>query len=116
MKMVLLNYYVGMDDEVKEILTALGVSAYTRFPEVEGRLSGGEPREGSHVWPGSNSALFVVADDAVADSLVQRIESFNATAHGEGVDAYVLDVVRSIVAKRGPIPDASGPRLSAQTL
>jgi hypothetical protein len=101
MKMVLLNYYVGMDDEVKDILTTLGVCTYTRFPEVEGRISCGEPRENSHVWPGSNSALFVVVDDGLADSLLQRIESFNAEASGEGIDAYVLDVLRSVVAKSG---------------
>ena len=98
MKMVLLNYYVGTHDEVKEILTALGISNYTRFPEVEGRISCGEPREGTHVWPGSNSTLFVVVEDDGVDSLVRRVEEFNATTHGESVDAYMLDVVRSVVA------------------
>ena len=98
MKMVFLNYYVGMDDEVKEILTALGVSSYTRFPEVEGRISCGEPREGSHVWPGSNSTMLVVVEESVADSLIRKVEEFNAAALGEGIDAYVLDVSRSVVA------------------
>ena len=98
MKMVFLDYYVGMDDEVKEILTALGVSSYTRFPEVEGRISCGEPREGSHVWPGSNSTMLVVVEEGVADSLVRKVEEFNAAAFGEGIDAYVLDVSRSVVA------------------
>ncbi len=101
MKMVFLNYYVGMDDEVKEILTALGVSSYTRFPEVEGRISCGEPREGSHVWPGSNSTMLVVVEEGVADSLVRKVEEFNAAAFGEGIDAYVLDVSRSVVAGGG---------------
>ena len=99
MKMVLLNYYVGVDDEVKEILTGLGICTFTRFPEVEGRISSGEPRDGSHVWPGSNSTLFVVVEDGVADSLARKVEEFNATAPGEGVDAYVLDVVRRVVAE-----------------
>lgn len=98
MKLVLMTYYVGMDNEVKEILGELGICTYTRFPDVEGRISCGEPRENSHVWPGSNSALFVVVDDDQAERLVQRIETFNAAARGEGVDACVLDVVRTIEA------------------
>ncbi|MCK4408932.1 MAG: hypothetical protein KAW67_02535 [Candidatus Eisenbacteria sp.] len=98
MKMVFLNYYVGVDDEVKEILTALGVRAYTRFPETEGRTTCGEPREKTHVWPGSNSTMFVVVEEGVADSLVRKVEEFNAAAFGEGIDAYVLDVSRSVVA------------------
>ncbi len=98
MNMVFLNYYVGIDDEVMEILTALGISTYTRFPEVEGRISSGEPRERTHVWPGSNSTMLVVVEEGVADSLVRKVEEFNAAAFGEGIDAYVLDVSRSVVA------------------
>ena len=98
MNMVFLNYYVGIDDEVKEILTALGIRTYTRFPEVEGRLSHGEPREKTHVWPGSNSTMIVVVEQGVADSLVRKVEEFNAAAFGEGIDAYVLDVSRSVTA------------------
>ncbi len=98
MKMVFLNYYVGVDDEVKEILTALGICTYARFPDVEGRISSGEPREGSHVWPGSNSTMLVVVEESVADSLIRKVEEFNAAALGEGIDAYVLDVSRSVVA------------------
>lgn len=98
MNMVFLNYYVGIDDEVMEILTALGISTYTRFPEVEGRISSGEPRERTHVWPGSNSTMLVVVEEGIADSLVRKVEEFNAGAFGEGIDAYVLDVSRSVVA------------------
>jgi hypothetical protein len=99
MKMVLLNYYVGIDAEVKELLAKHGVCTYTRFPEVEGRISCGEPRESSHVWPGANSTLFAVLDDAKADALVREIESFNAGAYGEGIDAYVLEVTRQVRAR-----------------
>jgi hypothetical protein len=99
MKMVLLNYYVGIDTEVKEILAKLEVCTYTRFPEVEGRISCGEPRENSHVWPGANSTLFAVLDDGAADNLVRELESFNASVQGEGVDAYVMEVSKRVLAK-----------------
>jgi hypothetical protein len=98
MKMVLMNYYVGIDAEVKEILAKLDICTYTRLPEAEGRISCGEPRENSHVWPGANSALFAVLEDTGAESLMREIEEFNATAHGEGIDAYVLEVSRRVLA------------------
>ncbi|MBD3347713.1 MAG: hypothetical protein GF400_00775 [Candidatus Eisenbacteria bacterium] len=98
MKMVLMNYYVGIDEEVKELLAKLDICTYTRFPEVEGRISCSDPRENSHVWPGANSALFAVLDDETAERLVRELESFNEKAPGEGMDAYVMDVSRRVLA------------------
>ena len=96
MKMVLMNYYVGMDDEVKEILDQLGICTFTRLAEVEGRISCGEPREGSHVWPGANSTLFAVVEDSKADSLLREVEKFNETSPGEGIDAFVFGIDRAV--------------------
>ena len=98
MKLVVMNYYIGMHLDVKEMLERLSVCTYTRFPEVEGRISCGEPRENSHVWPGSNSVMFVWVDDPTAEKLLSAVESFNKTVHGEGVDAYVMDVSKSRLA------------------
>ena len=96
MKMILMVYYVGIHDEVMETLDELGVSTYTRWREVEGRISCGDPRDGTQIWPGTNSAVMVVVEDAVADSILGRLEEFNRGR--EGVDAYVLDVARAMTA------------------
>jgi hypothetical protein len=98
MKMVLINYYVGLDAEVKEILDSLGICTYTRIPEAEGRISCGSPRESSHVWPGANSTLFAVVDDGMAAALMDKVVSYNADAQGEGFDAFVLNVERAVWA------------------
>ena len=98
MKMVMINYYVGLDPDVMEIIEALRICTYTRVPEAQGRISCGEPREGSHVWPGANSMLSVVVDDRTAEALMDRIESYNERAHGEGLDAFVLSVERAVWA------------------
>jgi hypothetical protein len=101
MKMVLMVYYVGIHDEVMEILNALGVCTYTRWREVEGRVSCGSPRDGTQVWPGTNSAVMAVVEDGVADSILERLDSFNRGRAEEGVDAYVLDVARVVIAGEG---------------
>ncbi len=98
MKLVLMTYYVGVHDEVMEMLDKLGICTYTRWREVEGRISCGEPREGTHVWPGMNSALFVVVKKELAESLVSDIEEFNRQNTDQGIDAYVLDVARKVTA------------------
>jgi nitrogen regulatory protein PII len=98
MKMVLMVYYVGIHDEVMEVLDDLGVCTYTRWREVEGRISCGDPREGSQIWPGTNSAVMIVVEDPVVDSVLGRLEAFNRGREGEGVDAYVLDVARAVNA------------------
>jgi hypothetical protein len=98
MKMVLMVYYVGIHEEVMEMLDELGVCTYTRWREVEGRISCGDPREGTQIWPGTNSAVMVVVEDGVVDSLLRRLAVFNRDREGEGVDAYVLDVGRVVAA------------------
>lgn len=98
MKMVLMVYYIGIHEEVMEVLGELGVCTYTRWREVEGRISCGDPREDSQIWPGTNSALMVTVDDGEVDSLLGRLDVFNRGREGEGVDAYVLDVARAVTA------------------
>ena len=99
MKLVLMTYYVGIHNEVMGVLDGLGVCTYTRWREVDGRVSCGEPRDGSHVWPGANSALMAVVDDETAGRLLGEIERFNAGREGEGIDASVLEVARQVWAE-----------------
>jgi nitrogen regulatory protein PII len=98
MKMILMVYYVGLHNELMEVLNDLGVCTYTRWREVEGRISCGEPRDGSQVWPGTNSAVMVVVEDGLVDYVLGRLDAFNSGREGEGVDAYVLDVARAVRA------------------
>jgi hypothetical protein len=98
MKMILMVYYVGLHNELMDVLKDLGICTYTRWREVEGRISCGDPRDGSQVWPGTNSAVMVVVGDGEVDSFLARLDAFNRGREGEGVDAYVLDVARVVEA------------------
>ena len=51
MKLVFMTYYIGMHQDVREILAECGVVSYTHWDEVTGRLSCGVPRDGTDVWP-----------------------------------------------------------------
>ncbi len=99
MKLVFMTYYVAMHAEVKEFLGRCGVTSYTHWREVAGRLSCGDPREGSDVWPGHNTALQAVLREDTADSVERAILEFNAARRGdERIDAYFVDLHSTIRA------------------
>ncbi|MCD4690765.1 hypothetical protein K8S17_04815, partial [bacterium] len=88
MKLVFMTYYVGMHRDVLEILADCGVTSYTHWDEVMGRLSYGEPREGTDVWPGYNTALQAVLREQTATELGAAIREYNAAQRGdERIDA-----------------------------
>jgi hypothetical protein len=99
MKLVFMTYYVGMHRDVREILDACGITSYTHWAEVTGRLSCGEPREGTDVWPGYNTALQAVLREKTAEKLEAAIHEYNASQRGdERIDAYFLKIHSAIRA------------------
>ena len=99
MKMVFMTYYVGMHRDVREILEACGITSFTHWAEVSGRLSCGEPREGTDVWPGYNTALQAVLREQTAEKLAAAIRGYNEAQRGdERIDAFFLTVESTIRA------------------
>ena len=99
MKLVFMTYYVAMDRDVREILETCGITSYTQWTQVTGRLSCGEPKEGSDVWPGYNSALQAVLREETAEKLGAAIREYNAASRGdERIDALFMAVESTIRA------------------
>ena len=107
MKLVFMTYYVGMHQDVREILTACGITSYTHWGEVTGRLSCGEPREGSDVWPGYNTALQAVLREETAKKLEAAILEYNAAQRGdERIDACFFEA-QSVIRAADEFNDGS---------
>jgi hypothetical protein len=99
MKMVFMTYYVGMHRDVREILEECGITSFTHWDEVTGRLSCGDPREGTDVWPGYNTALQAVLREQTAEKLTAAIRKYNAAQRGdERIDAFFMTVESTIRA------------------
>ena len=99
MKLVFMTYYVAMDGDVREILERCGITSYTQWAQVTGRLSCGEPKEGNDVWPGYNTALQAVLREQTAEKLSAAIREYNATQRGdERIDALFMQVESTIRA------------------
>ncbi|MBD3368534.1 MAG: hypothetical protein GF405_10270 [Candidatus Eisenbacteria bacterium] len=99
MKLIQMTYYVGIHEEVLEILREFDVSVLNRWPGVHGRISGKDPREESHVWPGANSVVEFCIDDDRVDAVLERIRDYNRQGGDRGIDANVLDVVKCVRAE-----------------
>lgn len=99
MRLVFMSYYAGMHDEVMEILDRTGIRNYVHWREVEGRLSCGDPRDGTQTWPGYNSALQAVLREQTAEKLTDEIKAFNRAQRGEErIDAHFVELVSTIRA------------------
>jgi hypothetical protein len=99
MKMVFMTYYVGMHRDVGEILEECGITSFTHWAQVTGRLSCGEPREGTDVWPGYNTALQAVLREQTAQKLDAAIRKYNSSQRGdERIDAFFMPVESHIRA------------------
>ncbi len=102
-----MTYYVGTHRDVREILESCGITSYTHWDEVTGRLSCGEPREGSDVWPGYNTALQAVVREETAKKLEAAILAYNAAQRGdERIDACFLET-HSVIRAADEFNDGS---------
>jgi len=92
MKAVLIVHNSAIDVEVNEALESLGIDCYTKFPQVlgKGRLS--EPHLGTDVWPGTNTATFVVVESEKVAAILQTVAQMRQRLGREGVKAFVWTI------------------------
>ena len=93
MKAIFIAYNQAYNEEIVELLEALGQRGYTVWQDVGGRGSvEGEPHLGSHAWPTQNHAVLTVVEDALAADVMQALREKDAAYPDLGLRAYVLPV------------------------
>ena len=88
MKLLFLSYDIAMHASVLEILEESELGTYTRWSEVQDVSEKGQPRLGTHIWPGVNSAMIVPVPEEKEEMVMSRIQAFNDRAKFEGIKAY----------------------------
>lgn len=78
MKMVLVIYEAGIDEDLQGTLDAAGVSAYTKLTDATGSGRAGR-RLGTQVWPGTNNLLWMAVPDEAVGDLVSRLRALRAS-------------------------------------
>ncbi len=90
MKMFLVIYSRGVDEDVVKTFKEAGIPGYTKMEEVCGEGRETEPKLGTHIWPGMNNILFVVLEDdkvAEAKEVIMTLKRENPRA---GIKSFLL--------------------------
>jgi hypothetical protein len=93
MKMIFLSYKESMDDEVMEMLSETGQRSYTKWSMVLDQPRTGNPKMGTNIWPGHNSAIMLAMEEDRALALFKRVREYNRNSPFEGIKAmsWTLD-------------------------
>ena len=92
MKLVFVAYNQAIDEEVMEVMKALGIEGYTKWTEVLGSGQSGGPHLLSHIWPKGNNAMSVVTEDETAAKLMDGLRGLKEKTGSEGLKAFLLPV------------------------
>ncbi|MCX7766081.1 MAG: hypothetical protein N2246_05180 [Candidatus Sumerlaeia bacterium] len=93
MKMVLIFYNEAVDEEVNEALVEAGIESFTKWKGVSGKGKRGGTRLATHIWPGANNALAIVATEDRCRLLLDKIRQLRKTETGKaGLKAFMLPV------------------------
>ena len=93
MKAVFISYNRSLTQLIQEILDDLSIKGYTQWVDVKGRGSfGGEPREGSHIWPELNNAHITIVEDDKVNPILNRLKELDQTTEKQGLRAFVWQI------------------------
>lgn len=92
MKLVLIVSNITISEDVQKLLKELDISCFTRIPRLEGVGVTAGARFDNNIWPGANSALFVVVPRETAVKLMEAVAELRKREGREGVKAFMLSV------------------------
>ncbi|GBD94466.1 hypothetical protein BMS3Abin05_02075 [bacterium BMS3Abin05] len=92
MKEVQITYNEAINAELIACLTTHGISTYTKIPHVFGVGTHSDPHMGSHVWPGENNMLFIVAEDEAVAKIMDCVRQLKKKKLKEGIKAFLIPV------------------------
>lgn len=90
LKMVLIAYNEAVDQEVQELLrSCLSEPNYTKVPNTFGRGKSSGTHEGTDIWPGRNSLLYIACTETEAKKIFSGVKDLRKTLGKEGVKAFL---------------------------
>lgn len=93
MKALFISYNQALTERINKLLDDNGVRGFTRWALTEGRgTETGEPHYGTHTWPGMNTSVLAVTDDARAKLMLEKLRELDAETSMQGCRAFVWDI------------------------
>jgi hypothetical protein len=92
MKMIMVVCPENRREEIRALIGAHGVHAYTELRDVYG-AGATEPRMGTRAWPGTSALVFTVTPEEKKEELFAALRECSARLPpAEGLRAFVLPV------------------------
>jgi len=97
-KLVTIFANISIAEDLLAVFRSLGIEHYTQLPRIVGNGPATGPRLDSHVWPGANTGFQIVADEAVATKLMDKLQELRDSEVGKqsGLYAYQAPVERAL--------------------
>lgn len=78
MKMLLVIYEAGIDEDVSSVLNEARVTGYTKLTGATGTGSKGH-RFGTQIWPGTNNLLWIALPEGEVAELITRLNDLKGS-------------------------------------
>ena len=97
-KLITVYFNISISEEILEILETLHIHCYTQVPRVVGIGKATGARLDNHTWPGMNSMIQTVVEEATAVKLMDTLQEFRNSEQGKhsGVFAFQSPVERAL--------------------
>lgn len=93
MKAIFIVYNQAYNEEIIEMLAALGQRGFTRWEDVEGKGGfNGRPHMASHAWPESNHAILTMVKDDKVERILEAIKAKDEESPDLGLRAFVWGI------------------------
>ena len=97
MKSIFIAFDQAHHEKVMAILGHHNCRGFSFIEQVQGRGSvSGLPHYGNHAWPGMNSAILAIVEDAQVDSILGDLHSLDQETPQLGLRAFVWNIEKSI--------------------
>lgn len=88
MKMYLIIYDVGFDEEVNETLVSCCVTGFTKWNQVLGKGERSEPKMNDEVWPGYNCAIMMAVEASEEPDITKALTFLYERLGSSGIRVY----------------------------
>ena len=93
MKAIFIAFDRAHYDDVINVLNHNNCRGFTYWQDVQGRgTRTGEPHYGSHAWPGMNSSIMSIVEDARVSPVLDALRAIDEAKPALGLRAFVWTV------------------------
>ncbi|MGM0508310.1 MAG: PG0541 family transporter-associated protein [Fusobacteriota bacterium] len=66
----------SIEDEIKKLIRCLDIKECVEFPDLKGEWGKDQKHLGTHIWPGSDSAILIIEEEEKAKKLIERLRKY----------------------------------------